>query len=498
MKYFQYFLFVALISPPFSASALGLEDIRKLWKEGAYPQVIQEALTYRDLVFGKNIEVDYMLATSFCRHTGEEHIGRAFLNHILRVYEISDENRVAITSEQDRCPEQAKPVQLAFLTSRSTGGGDSVVRGKSFHFIDKNINRALGGDPAKVIKEIPEQILLARLFKRDDQVSAAKAMAERLGSQSRIHMSEHFVIGSLSNHSSDQLKEISRLIEKALDFFVTRYEIKLPEKLISIYLMPDARMLREMGEKLHGLRLAQGTIGYSYINDLSLSAVVRGPYTGTLKHELTHLLVRTNFGDIPPWLDEGLAALYEVSRQEDDFLRGLPNWREEVLKRLWDGEPEVSEILGMNWVKFDAHGENLRNQGVNHALARYWLLFLQEKELLTQVYKTVRERDILTIKEDPSEDAAFLINNATGKNVNQLEEEFLQWYEQLTRALTNKDVKDIQQRLKMLGYDPGPADGLAGRKTIRAVKAFQQNSGVDADGQLNTTLLGLVKSKTGR
>lgn len=116
---------------------------------------------------------------------------------------------------------------------------------------------------------------------------------------------------------------------------------------------------------LHGLEVAFGTIGYSFKNDLSVSAVVRGPYAGTLKHELTHLLVRTNFGDIPPWLDEGLAALYEVSRLEGDYLRGLPNWRAEVLKRYWDGEPQVTELLGMNWKQFDVHGGRCNDRPCN-------------------------------------------------------------------------------------------------------------------------------------
>jgi uncharacterized protein (TIGR02594 family) len=41
---------------------------------------------------------------------------------------------------------------------------------------------------------------------------------------------------------------------------------------------------------------------------------------------------------------------------------------------------------------------------------------------------------------------------------------------------------DIQRRLKTLGFDPGPLDGVRGRLTIAAIRAFQVSVGLDADG----------------
>ena len=43
-------------------------------------------------------------------------------------------------------------------------------------------------------------------------------------------------------------------------------------------------------------------------------------------------------------------------------------------------------------------------------------------------------------------------------------------------------VKDIQQALKDQGFDPGPIDGVRGRKTIRAIKAFQTKHDLVPDG----------------
>ena len=44
------------------------------------------------------------------------------------------------------------------------------------------------------------------------------------------------------------------------------------------------------------------------------------------------------------------------------------------------------------------------------------------------------------------------------------------------------NIKDIQRELKNKGFDPGDIDGIWGRRSIAAVKAFQQARGLDVDG----------------
>lgn len=43
-------------------------------------------------------------------------------------------------------------------------------------------------------------------------------------------------------------------------------------------------------------------------------------------------------------------------------------------------------------------------------------------------------------------------------------------------------TRDDQRRLTALGYDPGPADGIRGPKTIAAIKGFQKDYGLVVDG----------------
>jgi putative chitinase len=43
-------------------------------------------------------------------------------------------------------------------------------------------------------------------------------------------------------------------------------------------------------------------------------------------------------------------------------------------------------------------------------------------------------------------------------------------------------IEELQTRLKELGFDPGPIDGLYGIKTLTALKAFQASRGLAVDG----------------
>ena len=52
----------------------------------------------------------------------------------------------------------------------------------------------------------------------------------------------------------------------------------------------------------------------------------------------------------------------------------------------------------------------------------------------------------------------------------------------LQKGSTGQGVKDLQAKLKAVGFDPGAADGDFGPKTEKAVKDFQASKGLVADG----------------
>jgi peptidoglycan hydrolase-like protein with peptidoglycan-binding domain len=50
-------------------------------------------------------------------------------------------------------------------------------------------------------------------------------------------------------------------------------------------------------------------------------------------------------------------------------------------------------------------------------------------------------------------------------------------------------VKEVQRRLALIGFKPGPADGLLGKQTVTALKRFQRHAGLKITGHINKEVL---------
>jgi len=56
-----------------------------------------------------------------------------------------------------------------------------------------------------------------------------------------------------------------------------------------------------------------------------------------------------------------------------------------------------------------------------------------------------------------------------------------------TAVAADQTVFEAQKKLQELGYDPGKPDGIRGRKTVNAIKLFQEDSGLPTTGRLDAT-----------
>ena len=63
-----------------------------------------------------------------------------------------------------------------------------------------------------------------------------------------------------------------------------------------------------------------------------------------------------------------------------------------------------------------------------------------------------------------------------------------------TLSLTRAQRTEVQKRLNALGHDAGPADGIFGPRTRRAIKALQRAMGLEDNGFLNGDLLNQLAS----
>ena len=114
-----------------------------------------------------------------------------------------------------------------------------------------------------------------------------------------------------------------------------------------------------------------------------------GTGTGTLVHELVHALIASDFPNVPSWFNEGLGSLYEQCSigRDHQTITGLANWRLPALK----AAIKKDELRPLRELIEDENFYDAAHVGMNYAQARYLLMYLQEKNLLTNYYARFRD-----------------------------------------------------------------------------------------------------------
>ncbi len=69
-------------------------------------------------------------------------------------------------------------------------------------------------------------------------------------------------------------------------------------------------------------------------------------------------------------------------------------------------------------------------------------------------------------------------------------------HDSLNRGDTGDAVADLQKRLRSFGMKPGPADGVFGAQTERALRSFQRKAGITVDGVAGNETLRAMRQKT--
>jgi len=65
--------------------------------------------------------------------------------------------------------------------------------------------------------------------------------------------------------------------------------------------------------------------------------------------------------------------------------------------------------------------------------------------------------------------------------------------DQMSPGMANAFVRGIQEELAVHGYRPGAVDGLAGARTVRAIRAYQRDAGLPVNGLASKELLDHLK-----
>ncbi len=418
---------------------------RAAWSAGDYPGALTALLTFRQEPYGRRPDVDYMLGTSGCRVAERVTWGRDVLDWMLYAYALTYQSRVHVSRERDRC----RDVELARLDGDLTQiveerAAGMTGFGKTFYWAARE-EQPVASYPIRRKREMAKEELLARRIPVGEE-AAAVALARSLSPDGRALVHEHFLLVSEAGHEPSDLRAIGRTLNRYIGFLEASYGMVPPAHYLAVYLVKSHYDVSEMAERMHGLDVSRATVGYAFVDDASVVAAVPEQAAGTVLHELFHLLVRERFGDVPQWLDEGMAALYEVSGRNGDRYFGLPNWRGRVLDELWDVRPDIGTLIRTEWFLFDdpeqarSLGEdgqpaNIflsvlegKRQAATMATARYFALYLEQRGELAPVFKAMRDQGFSTLEGDARDHAVGLVEATLGRDAATLDAEFADWF----------------------------------------------------------------------
>lgn len=411
---------------------------RTNWLAARYPNAYPPLYDYRRAPYGRTADVDYMLGTSACRIAARRSWGANTLNYILYAYALSTPSRRQVIAERDLCLGAGQP---APMSGSARAGLDQLVRagatarGKLFYMMGER-GEAAAAYPARQVRPIPPAELERRLVPLGQPETVRKTLASLAPAGARVVPAGRFAFVVAAGQTDAQVRTLADLLESYVTFLQSAYGMAPPDRYITIYLLPDIASVQRAAKDVHGLDVSPSTLGYTYQDDLSTVAMIRGAQGGTLLHEVFHLVVRANFGDVPQWLDEGVASLYEVSNRNGATFRGLPNWRGEVLRAFRHESPRLDQLVSSPWFSFDradAAGDARWDQeysaeavAAHLATARYFVLYLQDQGLLGKVYTAFQGRDPGADK-DPGVASIRLVEAATGRSIATLQRDYDAW-----------------------------------------------------------------------
>ena len=172
-----------------------------------------------------------------------------------------------------------------------------------------------------------------------------------------------------------------KTVKWAVDMLKKDFFQKDPEEIIDIWLFKDDSSYYRHVRKLFDTEPTTPFGFYLESEKVLLMNIATGG--GTLVHEIVHPFIAANFPDCPPWLNEGLASLYEQCGERDGHIRGFTNWR---LKGLQEGIKNDLAVSFADLTAMDAVKFYTEDRGTNYGQARYLCYFLQEKDLLVKFY----------------------------------------------------------------------------------------------------------------
>ena len=294
--------------------------------------------------------------------------------------------------------------------SRAMSAGAAVRQAdeKSRPAIEKSL------DPAPFRTPAPESDSLEAEAER-----AEEKIRVDVGGGFSVSRWEMFIIAT--DVAGDEADRLSRKVLAPCALALRRqFFTSAPPKPVAVYAFRDAQSYEYNLSRLFKEKPISPYGHYSYAS----RRIIFNHHTGlgTMSHELVHALMDADMPSAPIWIAEGMASLYEQCSLDNQRISGLVNWRLPELQQKIDTADNIpmAALLAADDAAF-----KLANESLHYAQARYFCLYLEQKGLLSEVYKKFRDgytRDAT---------GKIFIEESFGQSIDKVEEDFKAWVKSL-------------------------------------------------------------------
>jgi hypothetical protein len=192
--------------------------------------------------------------------------------------------------------------------------------------------------------------------------------------------------GHLSKNRARQIERIARRVHQDVKRRFPGKRDKTGLRPVDVCLFASTEPYRKFAKEVMSTDEYNTDRGF-FVPYRRLIAVDLGRGVGGLRHELVHALLRDEFGTLPDWLDEGLAALYVTAKWTKKGYRFLVNFRLRQLRaaRAAGRLPDLAKLAASD--DRDVYGANYE---AYYALSRYLLLYLERRGRLEKFFTKLR------------------------------------------------------------------------------------------------------------
>jgi len=130
--------------------------------------------------------------------------------------------------------------------------------------------------------------------------------------------------------------------------------------------------------------------------------------------------------------------------------------------------------------------------GSNHAASGFYdvgtmisAMIMGENAHLIAMAKYIRHVGADTHLRNENWEGFARLYNGPGYRKNKYDTKLAEAYQKYKSILPDITLRRVQAALLYMGYQPGPIDGIPGRKTRQAIAAFREKNGIAENGLLD-------------